>query len=421
MGTTNSRTNYPIVELIVHAVLAVVLALGVSYLHSQQPVAYLHLISEDWHGEYTTAISFLVLAVCFFAIGFRRKGLHRWMAWGIAAAGFFVGMEELSWGQRILGISTPGPLKERNLQGELTLHNLVFLPQLHQIAGFVLLGWAAVSLTNLKALLERLGVPVLPPPLLPWFLLTAYYFIVYPSVKADEVGEFFLGLGLALLGLYAWFGSGHRPQFNQAGHRLLVSLIALATLGLMSEALTRLYSGSLSYRLNTAAARDYPHREMYEQSDMLFAYIYEHPEYLRENTRIEHARILLKQNLIDRAGPILLGALEDVQRRNSDDADDLQTEGEILVLLDRNDEAEKVLARAVSTLEKQLETMTAGNAKGEGDESARLLWSLAKCETQRGNLEQSRRRYDEALATPPSAQLSKKIRIWGRTQGWTGG
>lgn len=40
---------------------------------------------------------------------------------------FFIGMEEISWGQHYLGFNTPEWVESRNYQSELTLHN--FLPQ----------------------------------------------------------------------------------------------------------------------------------------------------------------------------------------------------------------------------------------------------------------------------------------------------
>jgi hypothetical protein len=36
-----------------------------------------------------------------------------------------VGIEEISWGQRIFGIETPNSFKDLNYQGETTVHNLI--------------------------------------------------------------------------------------------------------------------------------------------------------------------------------------------------------------------------------------------------------------------------------------------------------
>lgn len=47
-------------------------------------------------------------------------------AWRLAGLLFVVaGLEELSWGQHLLGFDTPGWLADRNYQGEANLHNLI--------------------------------------------------------------------------------------------------------------------------------------------------------------------------------------------------------------------------------------------------------------------------------------------------------
>jgi hypothetical protein len=49
----------------------------------------------------------------------------------LALASFFFGMEEISWGQRILGIATPEVIVEANHQSELNLHNFFSPRQVH--------------------------------------------------------------------------------------------------------------------------------------------------------------------------------------------------------------------------------------------------------------------------------------------------
>jgi len=51
----------------------------------------------------------------------------------IALGCLLVALEEISYGQHILGLSPPNSLRERNYQGEINLHNLyVFQPYLHR-------------------------------------------------------------------------------------------------------------------------------------------------------------------------------------------------------------------------------------------------------------------------------------------------
>lgn len=90
---------------------------------------FVHIYTEDGLFEYLTALFFLI-ASFFFSLAYfnARDSLGAYMnAVILALAGlcFFTGMEEISWGQRILGIDTPDAMREINYQEEITLHNLI--------------------------------------------------------------------------------------------------------------------------------------------------------------------------------------------------------------------------------------------------------------------------------------------------------
>ena len=99
----------------------------------------------------------------------RRGGLPRLATAGFVLLAFgmaFVGMEEISWGQRIFGWSTPERFAELNWQRETSLHNLA--TDVSQKAAFgasLLFGVCAVVLLNLCAPVQRLyrrftGLPI---------------------------------------------------------------------------------------------------------------------------------------------------------------------------------------------------------------------------------------------------------------------
>lgn len=92
---------------------------------------FLMFFSEDGLFEYLTAIFFIAASILFL-LSLSKK--HTWFINSyISILGllcFFVGMEEISWGQRIFGMQTPERLKEINYQDEITLHNLIS-PDLH--------------------------------------------------------------------------------------------------------------------------------------------------------------------------------------------------------------------------------------------------------------------------------------------------
>jgi hypothetical protein len=90
-------------------------------------------VMEDGILEPLTAISFFIASICFVIAFFRtRRGenqatnplLKRLSYLGLALIFFLGAGEEISWGQRILGIETPEAWAEINKQEETNLHNL---------------------------------------------------------------------------------------------------------------------------------------------------------------------------------------------------------------------------------------------------------------------------------------------------------
>ena len=94
------------------------------------------LYEEDYFFEYLTTIVLVVSAVL---IGISIMPLYRQLNINnkqkyplfllalIAFSFFFIGMEEISWGQRIIGWDTPELVAEYNYQDETNLHNLINL------------------------------------------------------------------------------------------------------------------------------------------------------------------------------------------------------------------------------------------------------------------------------------------------------
>lgn len=116
------------------------------------PLAFSLLAREDGPVEWLSAL--LIFMACGFlaagAVGqFHAapsgEGGSTWLAASAAAilsAGFFViGMEEISWMQRVFGVTTPDGLLVLNKQQELNLHNIStgFSELLYYTGGFMLL------------------------------------------------------------------------------------------------------------------------------------------------------------------------------------------------------------------------------------------------------------------------------------------
>jgi hypothetical protein len=160
---------------------------GVALMKVVAPTTYVELFTrEDSVVEYGTVLVYLVTA----AVGVALARHHRatgasgaaWVALLVAAVALAVAMEELSWGQRILGIDSPAAFAG-NVQGETNLHNFLSRRALHGL--YVLVGaygTLAHLLLGRVRFLSRPGmVELLAPPrslalyFLPISLLYLYY------------------------------------------------------------------------------------------------------------------------------------------------------------------------------------------------------------------------------------------------------
>ena len=101
------------------------------------------LLAEDSLIEWATALAILATAVLATMVGriLWRDGIRAQAVVYVllAVAAVLAAGEEISWGQRLLGIEAPQSIREANQQGELTLHNLdaVYEPY---VAGMLLVG-----------------------------------------------------------------------------------------------------------------------------------------------------------------------------------------------------------------------------------------------------------------------------------------
>lgn len=103
-------------------------------------------------GPVETIQFFIVLSISILSINKAlsasvQKSKVVFMVIGILS--FFVAMEEISWGQRILGIETPEKLKEINVQDETTLHNIGIFNQL-QIYAYILIALVGTILPQIR-------------------------------------------------------------------------------------------------------------------------------------------------------------------------------------------------------------------------------------------------------------------------------
>ena len=141
---------------------------------------FITITKEDGLLEYFQVLSYFAAGIIFFKISRRLKSKSLLMCAlyvVIALVLFFVAIEEISWGQRILGIKTPGGIKEINIQNELTFHNLESIQRMLH-AGYMIIGLGGafgwIWVKKLKPVPPELRHYLAPPP-----FLSLYFFAVF--------------------------------------------------------------------------------------------------------------------------------------------------------------------------------------------------------------------------------------------------
>jgi hypothetical protein len=131
----------------------------------------------------------------------------------------FVALEEISWGQRLIGYRPPAFFLERNFQQELNVHNVAssFLRELVLIGVLGVWGSAlplALRARRASAFAQRIGLVAPPLALAPFFAASLALYLAYPLPFTGEITELLLGIGLLLAGLGGsapgWWGAAAR-------------------------------------------------------------------------------------------------------------------------------------------------------------------------------------------------------------------
>jgi len=183
---------------------------GFSALSVLDPDVYYQNVQEDQPLEWATFWGFMVAAVFFIraAILQREKRQLPWFFAGLAAFCVLVAMEEISWGQRVLGYSPPRYFLENNYQQELNLHNVMATSLRKQLLGalLVLYGLLLPLLKRIPAgnkLLTKLQITAPPAGLAPIFAMLLGLLIVYPLRYTGELVEACMALAFLFSALSA--------------------------------------------------------------------------------------------------------------------------------------------------------------------------------------------------------------------------
>lgn len=175
------------------------------------PAAFHAFAQEDRPLEWASALLLLVAGavLAVHALRHRRDVLGLGLAAGIALVLVVIAMEEISWGQRLLGFATPESLAEVNWQAEFNFHNVQ--TDLSETAYYF---GAGVFLILLPLLRDLLPLPVASHPLLALAPRRSVALVSAP-VAIFNYGHWNLlpvqlSILLTLWGLLAWARAGAR-------------------------------------------------------------------------------------------------------------------------------------------------------------------------------------------------------------------
>ncbi len=235
------------VALLANLLIFGVLAYG-WVLQANYPDFYYQTCQEDEYVEWATFWGFIAATAVFIAAAWRqRRSGERlpWFLFGVGLFCFFFAMEEISWGQRLLGYRPPDYFLAENFQQELNIHNVTSTALRKLTLKGIILGYgvglAIFGMTRVgRRWLERLGVVAPPAALAPAFIGAFLLYDSYPWKFSGEWVELMLAFGFLFAGLV------HEASFrpDPPGRRLLgaalvVGFVAVAAAGVVHAAVSR--------------------------------------------------------------------------------------------------------------------------------------------------------------------------------------
>lgn len=392
------------------AALCLVAVIVVSVIHRSFPVTYAYLVVEDGWIEQAQFLGWFTIP---FLLGWRAPAGRRLGIIAFAIVGFVFAMEEISWGQRLLGIQTPAAVSAINYQDELTFHNIEIVygvtDLLEKAMGLGILGWTfllpAMSrlFPKLRMLAVRLGVPMVPRYLWPGAIAVVYFLLSqHTRIRGSEIFELGAALFCVAVALAVIFESTRGAR--SPGPRESIGLAALLALVLGLGVLT----GSTNMRsgFNFIAVK-YSSARMYEQANDVFEHIEAHPEYRLAITALHHADVLGSLGRHAEAREALERELEAKTDRTAGRnlrTGDHRVIGEVLSRLAREDEAVQAFRRA-------LELDHAALSEAPADQRYLIHWSLARTYDLLGDKAAVASQMRDALETP-SADGRRRMKNW---------
>jgi tetratricopeptide (TPR) repeat protein len=205
------KSNHLVVYSLFAFVLCAYLVMAIKF-----PMAYIWATYEDLFGEWLQ-FWFFMTTMIFSARLALAPSRYRLFFGILAFCCFYVAMEEISWGQRILDLQTPDFFRKHNIQKEINIHNLFTGPVVtptkaaieYAFAGGLVFYGVCYPIALERGLsvarwIEKRGLPAPPIYLWPFFLAGALLDIQIFSFNEAEVAEILISLALSLLAIHYW-------------------------------------------------------------------------------------------------------------------------------------------------------------------------------------------------------------------------
>ena len=177
--------------------------------------AYYYSLLEDESAEWVTALFLVAAGLVAATAGVRRRRDGDRRAWFLllfALASIVGGLEEISWGQRVVGVESPEFFLEHSDQQEINVHNVLQsasgVKTKHATAIALFMYGVGLPLLcrrpAVAGLCRRWGIVVPPATLVPSWILATVLMIDWPTGEEEELGEMLYSICLFLLAVGQW-------------------------------------------------------------------------------------------------------------------------------------------------------------------------------------------------------------------------
>jgi tetratricopeptide (TPR) repeat protein len=207
------------------------------------PLAYIWATYEDLIGEWLQFYRFVAAFIFSIRLAFSGSRYRVFFAL-LAASCFYVFMEEISWGQRILGFASPEFFQRHNLQRQVNLHNFLVGP-FHTLTKTVIETMLATALVvyglvyplavrfgwALAGMLQRLRIPAPPLYLWPYFVIAALLEVGLFRFNEAEIAEVLIGLALSIMALHYYVEQWPQSDGDHGAKARRRTLMVLVVVG----------------------------------------------------------------------------------------------------------------------------------------------------------------------------------------------